>query len=55
MSEDNRKDCKWIEVFMNVYGDKVEKILCHLNPESRKVDLCKDCASCPKYVKNDEE
>ena len=52
---DNRKDCKWIEIVMNVYGDKIEKCLCHLNPESKKVDLENDCKSCPHYVKEDVE
>ena len=51
---DNRKNCKWIEIFMNVYGDKIEKCLCHLKPESKKVDLKHDCKNCPHYIKKED-
>lgn len=51
---DNRKDCKWIEILMNVYGDKIEKCLCHLDPESKRVDLEHDCKDCPYYIKEED-
>ena len=40
---------------MNVYGDKIEKCLCHLDPESKRVDLENDCKNCPHYIKEDVE
>lgn len=52
---DDKRKCKWIEIFMNVYGDKIEKCLCHLNPDSKRVDLGKDCANCPNYMKDNDE
>jgi hypothetical protein len=55
MQENNGKNCRWIEVFMNVYGDRIEKCLCHLNPESKRVDLYKDCQNCKNYAKENEE
>ena len=51
---DNRKDCKRNEIIMNVYGDKIEKCLCHLKPESKKVDLKHDCKNCPHYIKKED-
>lgn len=53
--KNNREDCKWIELFMNAFGDKVVKCICHLKPESKKVDSRVDCQKCPFYVRNDEE
>ena len=55
MKEDNRKDCQWIEVFMNAYGDRIAKCLCHLKPESKRVHLEKDCPKCPNYVKCEDK
>ncbi len=47
---DNRKDCRWVEILRNAYGDRIENVFCHLKPESKKVDLEKDCANCPHYA-----
>jgi hypothetical protein len=51
---DNKKNCKWIEIFMNPYGDKIEWCICHLNPQSKKVDLEHDCKDCPHYLKEED-
>lgn len=53
--QDNRKNCKWAEVITNYYGDRIEKVYCHLKPESKKVDLEKDCKNCPNYAVEEDE
>ena len=47
-----RIDCKWMEYFEN-YEEK-EKYLCHLNVDSKYVDVHKDCENCPFYENNEE-
>ena len=49
------KDCKWVEVFYNWDSSKVIKTLCHLTPESKRINWCADCPGCKHYVKNDDE
>lgn len=53
--EDNGKTCRWSEVVMNRYGDRVEKVFCHLKPESKRVDMWKDCVGCPHHAVDEED
>lgn len=56
MSEQNNcKDCKWIEIFMNIYGDKIDHVLCHLTPESKRINMERDCKNCKDFVKKEAD
>ena len=52
---DKHTDCKWIEVFMNFHNDRVDKCLCHLTPESKRIHMEKDCANCQHYEQKTED